>query len=113
MLTSKVEIVSGSVLITELIKVPREYIESLKACPAFEMVQTNDSVYNLARDLRERCRANGTSVIKTPDALHLASAILSRADEFWTTDGRILNAQVITSEIKICKPHVEQLRLIL
>jgi predicted nucleic acid-binding protein len=44
------------------------------------------AVFDLATELRARHR------LKTPDALHLAAAIDSGCDEFWTNDRRLLGA---------------------
>jgi len=121
MLQERVEIVSCSVLITELITPEGEkFISELRKCPAFEMAETVAAVHELARNLRRRCREANTHIPKTPDALHLASAILSKADEFWTTDQRLLSVSAVqrllsvsavVNEITICLPHVEQPKL--
>jgi predicted nucleic acid-binding protein len=76
-----------------------------------ERKQTVTTVHELARDLRSRCRQAGVHTPKTPDALHLAAGILSKCDEFWTLDKRLLNSGAVITEIAIRLPHVEQLKL--
>lgn len=59
--------------------------------------------------------------IRTPDAIHLASAIHYEASEFHTFDGKksgsnpggllTLNGNVAGRRLKICTPKAEQLRL--
>lgn len=49
-------------------------------------IQINASVFDLATEIRAR---HG---LKTPDALHLASAIHANCDEFWTNDFRLAKA---------------------
>lgn len=46
----------------------------------------NRDVFDLATDLRVQ------HAIKTPDALHLAAALLSSCGEFWTDDKRLAAA---------------------
>lgn len=58
--------------------------------------QCDRSVFDLAAELRAR---HG---LKTPDALHLAAALIARCDEFWTNDKR-LEAAAATS-IRIVVP---------
>lgn len=62
-------------------------------------------VAQLAHDIRDYCAKDGRS-IKTPDALHLATAILYRADEFHTFDDRLiaLSGNVAGHKLLICKP---------
>jgi uncharacterized protein len=45
-----------------------------------DTVSMSRTVFELATELRAQHR------LKTPDALHLASAIAARCDEFWTND---------------------------
>ena len=48
--------------------------------------------------------------IKTPDAIHLATAILTKADELHTFDENLLrlNDNVAGHELRICKPRGKQ-----
>lgn len=51
-----------------------------------ERLAIQTDTFELATELRAR---HGT---KTPDALHLATAILGGCDEFWTNDHRLTTA---------------------
>jgi predicted nucleic acid-binding protein len=112
MLVGRVEIVSCSILITELLEPSaQQFLRELRKHPNFELVETVTTVHELARDLRSRCRQAGVHTPKTPDALHLASGILSKCDELWTLDKRLLNSGAVITEIAVRLPHVEQLKL--
>ena len=112
MLAGRVEIVSCSVLIAELLKPgAQRFLQELRKCPNFELVETVIAVNELAQDLQSRCQQAGVHKPKTPDALHLASGILSKCDELWTLDKRLLNSGAVITEIAIRLPHVEQLKL--
>ncbi|MBK5964239.1 hypothetical protein CCR95_09105 [Thiocystis minor] len=50
------------------------------------MVPMDAEVFSLATDLRV------DDAIKTPDALHLAAALLGEATELWTNDKRLAAA---------------------
>ena len=112
MLAGRVEIVSCSVFIAELLKPgAQRFLQELCKCPNFELVETVIAVNELAQDLQSRCQQAGVHTPKTPDALHLASGILSKCDEFWTLDKRLLNSGAVITEIAMRLPHVEQLKL--
>jgi predicted nucleic acid-binding protein len=51
-----------------------------------QMIDLDRAVFELATNLRSK------SQLKTPDALHLAAAIESRCDEFWTNDKQLAKA---------------------
>ena len=53
------------------------------AQPEVVIVALDAQVFNLATELRAQHQ------LKTPDALHLAAAISSECDEFWTNDERL------------------------
>lgn len=60
-------------------------------------VRFDQTVFDLATQLRADYR------LKTPDALHLAAALESGCDEFWTNDQRLAKAaqgrlQIVTFE---------------
>jgi predicted nucleic acid-binding protein len=56
-------------------------------------VPLNARVFNLATELR------ALDNLKTPDALHLAAAISSGCDEFWSNDDRL--AKVAGGRIEV------------
>jgi predicted nucleic acid-binding protein len=62
-------------------------------------------IAQLAHDIRDHYAKEGRS-IKTPDALHLATAIIHRADEFHTFDTQLigLSGNVAGHRLVICKP---------
>ena len=72
-------------------------------------------------DLSEKIR-NWNPKISSPDAIHLATAILYEADEFHTTDGGgkrkragdllPLDGNVAGHPLKICKPQAMQYSLL-
>ncbi|MFQ5664390.1 MAG: type II toxin-antitoxin system VapC family toxin [Terriglobia bacterium] len=72
-------------------------------------VNVDPAVADLARELREHCKARGES-LKTPDAQHLATAILHKVDEFHTFDDKLLryNDNIAGHPIRICKPQAKQ-----
>lgn len=49
-------------------------------------IEINTPVFDLATEIR------ATHGLKTPDALHLATAIHATCDEFWTNDFRLAKA---------------------
>lgn len=87
-------------------------------------VSVDVKVASLAHDLRDyytlRADQNGGRTLSTPDAIHLATAILYRADEFHTFDGRgspkslgliPLSGDVGGHKLTICKPVAKHLQL--
>ncbi|MDR0736144.1 MAG: type II toxin-antitoxin system VapC family toxin [Zoogloeaceae bacterium] len=57
--------------------------ETFFARPDTECLALTLAVFDLATELRARHR------LKTPDALHLATAIQAGCEEFWTNDHRL------------------------
>ncbi|NLI00544.1 MAG: PIN domain nuclease [Chthonomonadales bacterium] len=116
MLFGEVEVTTSAMLISELL-IPdpdKATLErQLEACPYFDMVDTHQAVHRLAADIRKHCRDQGVAVPKTPDAIHIASAILARVDEMWTTDKGLIGLaeRGVITEVPIVRPHVTQLKL--
>lgn len=80
-------------------------------------VGMDNKVAQMAHDIRDhyaqRASANGGKILSVPDAIHLATAIIYRVDEFHTFDevGRSktlglmpLSGDVAGHGLKICKP---------
>ncbi len=117
MLSGKVEVVSCGVLVAEMIHPEsKQFLQELRKLKQFELIETTISVHELAAELRSRCQnwRQGTERIHVPkvaDATHLAAAILSKCDEFWTLDEKLLRLDRIIEEIHICLPHIEQIGL--
>ncbi len=63
------------------------------AQPEVVTVPLDARAFNLATELRAQYR------LKTPDALHLAAAISSDCDEFWSNDDRL--AKIAGSRTKV------------
>lgn len=53
--------------------------------PSNFLLPFNTKIFDLATNLRAKWK------IKTPDALHLANAIVWKCDEFWTNDEHLLS----------------------
>jgi hypothetical protein len=80
-------------------------------------VDITDKVLTLSKEIRE-----WNSKISTPDAIHLATAILYEAEEFHTTDGGgkrkragdliPLNGNVAGHRLRICIPRADQYGLL-
>jgi predicted nucleic acid-binding protein len=77
-------------------------------------------VAQMAHDLRNHYAKLGGKMLSTPDSLHLATAILYRADEFHTFDsagrdktlGLIpLSSNVAGHKLTICKPEAKNFTL--
>jgi predicted nucleic acid-binding protein len=68
-------------------------------------------VASLAHDIRDyyliHSDQHGGKRLSTPDAIHLATAILYRADEFHTFDEKLipLSGNVGGHDLRICKPE--------
>lgn len=69
-------------------------------------VGMDTKVAGIAHDIRNHYASTGASKLKTPDAIHLATAILHRADEFHTFDETLiaLSGNVAGHRLLICKP---------
>jgi predicted nucleic acid-binding protein len=70
-------------------------------------------IADLAHNLRNYYAISGGKIMKTPDAIHLATAILYRVDEFHTFDDELisLSGNVAGHNLKICKPSVRDPQL--
>jgi predicted nucleic acid-binding protein len=69
-------------------------------------VGLDTKVAGIAHDIRNHFTIAGSTKLKTPDAIHLATAILYRADEFHTFDETLiaLSGDVAGHRLTICKP---------
>ncbi len=100
-------------------------LEDAMQRPNMAKVGVDIKIAKLARDIRNHYL--GTSIdgftVSVPDSIHLATAILYRADEFHTFDTRDqqkyrslgllpLNGDVAGHRIRICKPSTQQLELV-
>ena len=82
---------------TRLLAVRNNDQEILKRFDGFfavcEMINLNKSVFEQATLLRAH------TALKTPDALHLAAALLAGCNEFWTCDKQLF--KVATLHLKV------------
>ncbi|MDW8320042.1 MAG: type II toxin-antitoxin system VapC family toxin [Armatimonadota bacterium] len=95
----RVKLVTAELLLAEILPVDEEhenFLKQLKACPHIELVTVSRQVFELAGHLRAEWRTNQQKDLKAPDAIHIATALLFKPDEMWTTDSRIL---------KLCQPN--------
>lgn len=88
--------------------------EQFEACPYFEIVPLRTLATTMAGEMRQRCRAaKPVRNLKTPDAMHIASGTIARAEEIWTTDHGLVKyyeAGLLT-KTKVCLPYLTQLRI--
>ena len=70
-------------------------------------VGVDTKVAQMAHDIRNDCKVSGIKMIETPDALHMATAILHRADQFHTFDEALLAlpGKIAGNRLVICKPE--------
>lgn len=71
-------------------------------------ISVDAKVAQLAHDIRDYYAKAGGKKLRAPDALHLATAILNRADEFHTFDGDDLiplSGSVAGHRMVICRPE--------
>ena len=77
-------------------------------------------VASLAHDIRNYYAKGGGKTLSTPDAIHLATAIIFRVDEFHTFDGNgsrkslgllPLSGNVAGNRLAICKPETKRPQL--
>lgn len=63
-----------------------QLFDTFFSAPTARRVELTPAIFDLATELR------ATHGLKTPDALHLAAAILGGCKEFWTNDSRLEKA---------------------
>lgn len=90
-------------------------INNIWSDPSISLVEVNQQIAELARQLIRDAIPNGW-VLKSKDAVHLASALwidrnISRVGEFCTYDAELTKYQSMIG-INIKEPHVDQPRLI-
>jgi len=76
-------------------------------------VSMDGKVASLAHDIRNYAATSGSKVMATPDAIHLATAILYRVNEFHTFDDALLqlSGNVAGHRLTICKPEAKRPQL--
>jgi predicted nucleic acid-binding protein len=93
-------------------KIPPESLEILDALfkrPNLQRADVTQAISDLAHNIRDQLDRNGTK-IKTPDALHFATAVVYRVDEFHTFDNQLLSldGSPIVNSLRIVKPRTRQ-----
>jgi len=124
----KVKLITSTLTRTEVFEANltsevREKYSKLLSRRNVQLIDADLRVTELARDLREyyqsQSNIDGLPGLTTADAIHLATAIHYKVDEFHTFDngkkgGRSLlslNGNVAGHHLTICKPPVSQYRL--
>lgn len=87
------------------------FIDVLKN-PNIQEIDVNKIIAQMAGDIRYQFQQIGINRLKTPDAIHLATALWAEVDEFQTFDGcgkppglLDFNGHAILKGLKIVKPH--------
>lgn len=113
MIQGKVRIVASQAIEIEVrpgdVAKTQAFHSQLRACRSFESFPEGPAIRALAAQLQDRLQASSRNG-KYADLIHVATAIAARAEEFWTTDNKVLNwyAEGVITEIKICKPYLVQ-----
>ena len=83
--------------------------EDLLKRTTFRVISVDRKIAKLAGDLRVHYEKDGKK-LKTPDSIHLATAIINGVSEFHTFDAGILslNGNVAGHKLIICKPSFKQ-----
>lgn len=113
MVRGQVRIVASNLILLEVragsVEETRAFHRQLRACPYFEAFTDSVAVHTVASDLADRVQESGRKA-KSLDLLHVATAIAARAEEFWTTDAKMIRwyTQGVITEVVICRPYLEQ-----
>ena len=101
---TQTEVLSGT-----LTEASQKMFDSIFLRENIYMVDVTQKISQLAHDIRNHYRDKGIK-LKTPDATHLATAIIHGADEFHTFDKLLLNLNPVVAgyPLKICKPQSKQ-----
>jgi predicted nucleic acid-binding protein len=121
----EIKLITSAITYTEVVatKLPvgvdEQFFELMRRS-SVSVVSADIRVAKMARDLRDHYSSQSekynNKTLSTPDALHLATAILYRAKEFHTFDGSNnrslgllgLNGDVGGHQLTICKPATNQ-----
>lgn len=118
MLAGKVRIIVSDVYRVEVFgrdnPAASKVAEQFEACPYFEIVPLRTLAYDMAGKMRQQCQAaKPVRKLKTPDALHVASGTIARAEEIWTTDEKLVSYHEagLLMQVKVCLPYLRQMRI--
>jgi hypothetical protein len=88
--------------------------EQFEACPYFEIVPLRTQAWDMAGEMRKRCRAaRPPRSLTLGDALHIVGGTMARVDEIWTTDSKLVryHEDGLLSSVKVCLPYLKQLKI--
>lgn len=99
-------IIEPEILKSTLNEQALQRFENLFKRKNFRKIAADSRVMKLSAEIRDFYKQQGNNRLKTPDAIHLASAILYAANEFHTFDEALLSLSGNVAEhlLKICKP---------
>lgn len=102
-------IVNTEILPGDLTKEQKERYNSIFKRPNIVLINVHTNIANKASEIRDYYRQRNVS-IPTPDAIHLATALLIDVDIFHTFDDKLLNldGNVMGENLKIRKPASQQ-----
>ncbi|MGR3311228.1 MAG: type II toxin-antitoxin system VapC family toxin [Candidatus Brocadiales bacterium] len=102
-------IVNTEILPGDLTKEQKERYNSIFKRPNIVLINVHTNVANKASEIRDYYRQRTVSIL-TPDAIHLATALLIDVDIFHTFDDKLLNldGNVMGENLKIRKPASQQ-----
>ena len=91
-----------------------KFIEVLQN-PSIREIDVTKTIAQMAGDIRHQFQQINKSWLKTPDAIHLATALWAEVDEFHTFDGSgkepgllDLDGHEILKGLRIVRPHSKQ-----
>lgn len=107
----KIEILTSTITITELLCVgvaenTRRQMEELFRLDLHKAIDVDIVIAKKAREYRMFCKTKGIACLKTPDAVHIATAVVNEVDELHTFDQGLLghNGGIAEDSIAICRP---------
>jgi predicted nucleic acid-binding protein len=113
MIHGRVQIVASNVIEVEVrpgdLERTRALHQRLRACPHFESFSVGPTVQRLARESQDRLQQSGR-IGHYADLIHVATAIGAKAEEFGTTDKRVVRgySERVIADIMMCEPYLEQ-----
>lgn len=114
----KAHLVTSVITLTEVLEVgvtreKRDYFKRLFQRERCHLVDVNSEIAELAHDIRVSAQQTGRK-IKTPDAIHMATAIFFGCPTFYTFDAALLFSSIeVNGKLLILdKPRPSQYRLL-
>lgn len=90
-------------------EIPRLVDAVLDNSRMIRLISVSPTVTEKARQVVRSTKFSSGAIIKPKDAIHVASAIVYRADKLYTYDGGMLkwNGKAEVDGLKICQPDIE------